>query len=91
METQFEKQNGGGMSLMKTAVVPLAVIGGIGVLWNKRRNTKPERSIDKVMHTIQKSELPERTKKRTLSMLDDARDGLMSLRESAGEMTKRSS
>lgn len=76
---------------MKKMLVPLALIGGLGMMWMRRRNAKPERSIDKVMHTIRKSDLPERSKNRTLSMLDDARDGLASLRETAGQMSKRAS
>ena len=76
---------------MKKALVPLALIGGLGVLWRTRREAKPERSIDKVMHTIRKSELPDRTKKRLLSALEEAQVGLYSLRESASHMANRAS
>ncbi|HUG14602.1 MAG TPA: hypothetical protein VMM78_06245 [Thermomicrobiales bacterium] len=91
MDTEAWDEKQGGMNGMAKMLIALVVVASIAALWKWRHNSKPERSIDKVMHSIRSSELPERSKKSMLGALDDARDGLGTLREAAGELAKRAS
>jgi len=91
MDTHARDEDQGGMNGMVKMIVALVVVGSIAALWKWRHSSKPERSLDKVMHSIRKSDLPDRSKKGMLSALDDARAGLHAVRESAGELAKRAS
>lgn len=94
MDTQFdfeEFEDYDGMGFVKGIVAVVAVLVILGVILKKKRNTAPERSIDKVKHKIQSSDMPERTRKSVITALDETKAGITHLRESAEKVAKRAS